>query len=470
MKKYRININSNYIIFDETEYLMFVSFLYRLKKEINWFKKNQKEPFFISSANYSFLNAYVDIINVRISLKSEVYTFDYEEFDKMFCFVKQDLMKKFPIEGLDYNTIDGVYMEYMLAVDLPYLYRVKEDEIYVKDLLVFSKDFALNPLSKSEHLKFLKKEIILDFQTRTNLHNQTHEERFNDVLVSCSFTNYGDNGQYIIVYNDENIIRDGAHRAAVLYSINPSAKIKILRLFFKKNYYTFENYFKLSSKKNYFESLLRSSQNTRYLKVNTFNTNIIRSDYIRNDENDVNKLREIGVQTIIDLRNFLNHEPPLYLIDAFDWHNIGVVHTNKKTEEETRIFVKNITEYYSFILSQKNAFYNAFDCIKNSNGKILINCMLGRDRTGIFAMLCGMILGSSNEELIEEYLLTDEIYCQLEINKTLELDFFKSRDGFLKFLYWFKNKYGDVYNFLYDLGFNENDLLLIINRIRGDVA
>ena len=71
---------------------MFVSFLYRLKKEINWFKKNQKEPFFIFFANYSFLNAYVDIINVRISLKSEVYTFDYEEFDKIFCFVKQDLM------------------------------------------------------------------------------------------------------------------------------------------------------------------------------------------------------------------------------------------------------------------------------------------------------------------------------------------------------------------------------------------
>ncbi len=468
MKKFKVRIKQDDIVMNEIEYLIFVSFLYRLEKEIYWFLKKTKKAFFISSASYSFLNAYVSNDKIRIILKNRDYLLNLTEFNSLFVITKCDLRNNYPVSGLDYNALDGVYMGYMLAIDLPYLLYVKEEVISLKDLLIFSIDKSIKHVSESEHLCFLTNKENLEIKTLTNLHNQSHKERFNEILDSFKKLKYGENNQYIIVYNNDNIIRDGTHRAAILYLDNPNQNIKVLRFFFSKNYYTFENYFNTNGRVVCFESLLKSTNNTRFVKANTFNTNLIRSDYIPFNSEDIDTLKNMNVTTIIDLRNFKDKEKPFFLIDNFNWINITIFHANKKKKEDNIQFVKNLNEYYLYLLAQKEAFRNIFNYIKESSNKILINCMIGKDRTGIVAMLCEMLLGSSDEEIICEYLLTDEIYQNQRGEYEHNTKYHDAKKKFSCFLECFRYTYHDVNTYLINLGFSNEDIQKIITNISGD--
>lgn len=44
---------------------------------------------------------------------------------------------------------------------------------------------------------------------------------------------YGANGQRIVVFNDQMFIRDGQHRAAAIFSNDPTAKVEVLRIKFR---------------------------------------------------------------------------------------------------------------------------------------------------------------------------------------------------------------------------------------------
>ena len=46
---------------------------------------------------------------------------------------------------------------------------------------------------------------------------------------------YGANGERVILFNDQMLVRDGQHRAAAIYLANPSAKIEVIRFRFRGN-------------------------------------------------------------------------------------------------------------------------------------------------------------------------------------------------------------------------------------------
>ena len=86
MKKlsYRIDVCNKTLNFNELEFLIFTSFILRLKKEYEWNRVKNKS-FFIASNNYTFLRAMVDenIIYLSISKKCidtqlELYHFFFD--------------------------------------------------------------------------------------------------------------------------------------------------------------------------------------------------------------------------------------------------------------------------------------------------------------------------------------------------------------------------------------------------------
>ncbi|MBQ6975327.1 MAG: hypothetical protein IJQ16_02075 [Selenomonadaceae bacterium] len=52
---------------------------------------------------------------------------------------------------------------------------------------------------------------------------------------------YPFNGEYILVFNNQNIIRDGQHRAASIYVMAPDAIIPVQRWIFKDNMFSIPN-------------------------------------------------------------------------------------------------------------------------------------------------------------------------------------------------------------------------------------
>ena len=145
MKKliYKIKVRGKEFCFNQLEFLIFSSFILRLKKECDW-NAIKNKSFFISSNNYTFLKAMVDKDFIDIVLLTDAFCLTSEEFFLLYENILTLLNRYFPIEGLDYSSLDGVFFEHMLAVDLPFLKSVKDEVIPIGSLSIFSINKSLN--------------------------------------------------------------------------------------------------------------------------------------------------------------------------------------------------------------------------------------------------------------------------------------------------------------------------------------
>lgn len=96
------------------------------------------------------------------------------------------------------------------------------------------------------------------------------------------------------------------------------------------------------------------------------------------------------------------------------------------------------------------------------DGKVLIHCSLGKDRTGILAMLCQSILGLSDETIVEDFARSS---CIRELAERRFIEIFKGRaepGGFahaspeimITTLQYIRTKYGSVESYLDAIGFD----------------
>ena len=469
MKKliYKIKVREKEFDFNQLEFLIFSSFILRLKKECDW-NDIKNKPFFISSNNYTLLKAMVDRDCINLVILSDTFCLTSSEFFSLYENMLTLLNTYFPIEGLDYSTLDGVFFEHMLAIDLPFLRLVKDELISIDSLSIFSINKKVISIQDSEHYNMVAKGYFPEIKTRTNLHNQTHEERFELIKEQLLSHPYGTTGENIVVYNNDNIIRDGAHRAAILYANDNTQLINVKRYLFSSNYFSFSGYYKSNQPRLYFSSFLSGTKNSRWIYINCKKSTILRSDAIlENNIEDINRLKKYDINTIIDLRAFGDRKKPQFLINNFDYHNVPIVHTNKATKEETALFVKNASDYYLFLLSQTEKIKNVFDIIMNAKNNILIFCMAGRDRTGVISILCELLLGASIEEIVEEYALTDAIYERLDDDKFKDYSCEKAKKNIEEFLNLFFDKFDNISNFFNYLGYSQEEIDIICAKVKG---
>lgn len=147
-------------------------------------------------------------------------------------------------KGFDINYFDILFL-FEMAEMLPDLIEVKIDEIYLKNLKIDTRNSfgipCIASLNKSRVYKALcgdSKEN--DNRKQINLFNMTNQERLDSVLRLLQDNSYPHENKYIVLFNEQNIIRDGQHRAAVLLYCNRNnedAKIPVIRLIFKDDKY-----------------------------------------------------------------------------------------------------------------------------------------------------------------------------------------------------------------------------------------
>ena len=152
---------------------------------------------------------------------------------------------------------------------------------------------------------------------------------------------------------------------------------------------------------------------------------IIRSENLsRLTASDFQKLEEIGVKTVIDLRTEREHEqsPTVWLGDnpprffhfpvgdsQNDWFNAQrkLMKSNRFTEEQA---LEHMVDGYRMIAEVgPSSYQKLMDVVLDqSNWPVLIHCTAGKDRSGVAVALILEALGVDRETIMEEYLLTNK--------------------------------------------------------------
>jgi len=172
---------------------------------------------------------HLHIDNIRIDFSIN----EFLEFSNMVrkSLSEMNLLCGYPLENFD---------EYFLmecADCLPKLKSIEIEEIKLSKLkCILHSDykgdlsfFKIVPVSATPAYKYLKgnKEEFLNYR-QYNYFNTNNEKRLLQTLHSIKTKGYPYNNEYIILFNRQNIIRDGQHRAAVLahlYGLDYRAKI-----------------------------------------------------------------------------------------------------------------------------------------------------------------------------------------------------------------------------------------------------
>lgn len=155
------------------------------------------------------------------------------------------------------SQINFIFKDYLnkispLLISLPnsFLSQIARNIIYINDVNIINKKISDLNVIENIDLNFglirinkIKNSIIVlalcknkqDFYSyRQNDDRFTdNADRIEKINMSIVKNNYPFNNEYIVVFsNQSNLIRDGQHRASVLYKLNPNATIPVLSLSF----------------------------------------------------------------------------------------------------------------------------------------------------------------------------------------------------------------------------------------------
>lgn len=111
------------------------------------------------------------------------------------------------------------------------------EEVAVADLLVTVKRGRLgrlkvSPIAGSDVIRAMNSDFNSYKQT-FGLDRNPAKRRVKQAQKLAASGEYGANGERIVVFNDQMFIRDGQHRAAAIFSNDPTAKVEVLRIRFR---------------------------------------------------------------------------------------------------------------------------------------------------------------------------------------------------------------------------------------------
>ena len=153
-------------------------------------------------------------------------------------------------ENIDYKKLHAVYLEHMLAIDLPFISQIRLNKFNIEDIKIFSKTIKNGiPIKDSRYYLSLKdKDYTPIVNEATNSLNENTNERLKIILNEARKKTYPNNNEYIISYNNDLIIRDGERRISCLYFLYGNINISVLNIEFIKNYYSFRLFYLNKSK------------------------------------------------------------------------------------------------------------------------------------------------------------------------------------------------------------------------------
>lgn len=180
---------------------------------------------------------------IHIHYKDFRIDLSVNEFEKLSDQIEGIIEKLVSVKGFACNKFDKVNLVGLAAL-LPYLREIKEDRIRLGVLQVIDEDEngrpCVKPLRDSRIIHALQGDSqVNDRREQANYYRsglpeiQTNSERLSYNLAHIKQLGYPCNDERIILFNESNIIRDGGHRAGVLYYLHgEDYEIDVRRLIF----------------------------------------------------------------------------------------------------------------------------------------------------------------------------------------------------------------------------------------------
>lgn len=131
--------------------------------------------------------------------------------------------------------------------------------------------------------------------------------------------------------------------------------------------------------------------------------------------------RELNIKTVIDFREGQEIQRKINHKDGFDIVHLNIIGDsnfgNADPEELNRIYreedpKERMMTLYRDIINSKHSqkeYRKFFDVILESDNPVYFHCSAGKDRTGLAAAFLLKALGATDEDIIEDYLLTNEL-------------------------------------------------------------
>ena len=139
-------------------------------------------------------------------------------------------------------------------------------------------------------------------------------------------------------------------------------------------------------------------------------------------EEQINKFKSFGIKVIFDLRapneSSVNPDPKFEGIKRYDISAItykpGETSYNLEdyftfTPERVDELLPNVAKCFKTLPFDNRAFKTFFKELIEGNVPILFHCAAGKDRTGVLAAIVLLFFGVKKEDIVENFLITNEI-------------------------------------------------------------
>lgn len=146
------------------------------------------------------------------------------------------------------------------------------------------------------------------------------------------------------------------------------------------------------------------------------------------NKEELKHLQDLGIKTVLDLRtSYEAYEEPDPLIDGIvnyrvsgmrdrngegvDFSPYGIHKMIIADDSDEETLHKHMAELYRNMMFKNEGFMFILEMIKqNIEFPLLFHCATGKDRTGAIAVLLYLLLGVSKEDIMEDYLLSNQAY------------------------------------------------------------
>lgn len=137
----------------------------------------------------------------------------------------------------------------------------------------------------------------------------------------------------------------------------------------------------------------------------------LRSDHLMElTEDDIRMLVGYGVRTVIDLRSGAEAEKePDHpgLLGQVDYFSIPFLEEDLSPAGQAFAAerLSNLSNLYLGLLKRKAVIKELFECIAGArDGCVLFHCAVGKDRTGVLALLLLMLAGADRQDCVTNYI------------------------------------------------------------------
>lgn len=146
---------------------------------------------------------------------------------------------------------------------------------------------------------------------------------------------------------------------------------------------------------------------------------LFRSDHLGAlTSEDAAQMKALNVGRVFDLRGATERETAICVLEGVKVHSLAIEPTIVQVLAELTDAGHTLTQadvvahmqdtYRGFVRHNTHRFASLFSHLLESNDPLVFHCTAGKDRTGFAAALILLALGVSREDVMRDYLLTNE--------------------------------------------------------------